>query len=191
MRVVGHIGEYTPCKVSLGNIEDYTLTVNPVPFIMNVDKTTATNCEELTFSTPTTSLFVFWDFGKDASPATAIGKGPNKVTYLTLGDKTANLSVNNSIKTKSIKIVDCSITGIAGSNKMRFQIYPNPTTNSVHITGESIDKITLLNLKGEILKTYTISGNELEIDLSSQPSGMYFIKILSGDKQEIKQVVKN
>jgi C1A family cysteine protease len=35
-----------------------------------------------------------WDFGEDASPATAIGKGPHQVSYSTTGRKTIGLSVS-------------------------------------------------------------------------------------------------
>ena len=40
-----------------------------------------------------------WDFGSDATPATATGKGPHNVTYSTGGKKTIELSVDGSSTT--------------------------------------------------------------------------------------------
>ncbi len=38
-----------------------------------------------------------WDFGADATPATATGQGPHDVTYSALGNKTVSLTVNGDV----------------------------------------------------------------------------------------------
>jgi len=65
-----------------------------------------------------------WDFGKDASPATAIGKGPHEVTYSSTGRKNIALSVS----------------GPRGSDtKLRYN-YINVVSNINVIIPESRDK---------------------------------------------------
>ncbi|WP_340112666.1 cyclophilin-like fold protein [Maribellus mangrovi] len=78
-------------------------------------------------------------------------------------------------------------TDIKRLNKNDFQVYPNPTENSVKVSGE-FEKITLLDSNGrEMLETM-----EADIDLSTLKSGIYFLKIeLGNDEPVVKKVVKN
>lgn len=62
--------------------------------------TSSTNitCTEeiVTFTSLATGVTSWnWDFGADASPATAIGEGPHNVSYATQGNKTVSLSLDN------------------------------------------------------------------------------------------------
>jgi PKD repeat protein len=43
-----------------------------------------------------------WNFGADATPATASTQGPHVVTYSTTGNKTVNLTVTNSLGSSSL-----------------------------------------------------------------------------------------
>lgn len=78
----------------------------------NADITTACINESVTFtSTSTGTIDTYnWDFGADASPATAVGAGPHTVTYSNSGNKTVSLSAtgpggsDSEIKTNYISI---------------------------------------------------------------------------------------
>lgn len=84
----------------------------------NVDFTvsskTATNCEDVIFTSlanPVGTTYN-WDFGQDATPASAIGIGPHTVTYSSTGSKTTSLRVDGIIQTKTnhLTITDGKIT---------------------------------------------------------------------------------
>ncbi len=92
--------------------------------------------------------------------------------------------------TKSVTVTVAPITTVVDLNEIDFTIYPNPTADVFHVTGNNIDKVTVINTLGKNLNTYSVNGTELQIDLSSQPSGVYFIKILSGDKGVVKKIIK-
>ncbi len=64
----------------------------------------------------------------------------------------------------------------------KVDIYPNPTTGLVSIKAERIKSIEVINLQGKQIYT----GKENQIDLSTQPKGIYIIKVIT-DKQTITQ----
>jgi hypothetical protein len=58
------------------------------------------------------------------------------------------------------------------------------------VLGKGIKQVSVLNLLGQMVNTYSVNGDELEINLENQPSGVYFIQIMSGEKQTVKQIIK-
>ena len=54
-------------------------------------------------------------------------------------------------------------------------LYPNPTSGTVHIEGESIAEIKVYNTLGQLMKTVQ---NTNEIDLKGLPKGLYVVKIV-------------
>ncbi|NCA77454.1 MAG: T9SS type A sorting domain-containing protein [Alphaproteobacteria bacterium] len=77
-----------------------------------------------------------------------------------------------------------------------FKIYPNPTTGNfiLEMNGEStMDKITLdvYGIWGERIITETLIGERKhEFSLSDRPSGIYFIRVIYGNKAEIAKIIK-
>ncbi len=54
-------------------------------------------------------------------------------------------------------------------------IFPNPTNGILYISIDDIDQIYVLDVTGKII----LESNEKEIDLSSFPTGMYYVKVIS------------
>jgi len=77
-----------------------------------------------------------------------------------------------------------------------FKIYPNPTTGNfiLEVTGESIvDKITVdvYGIWGEKVLSKVLKGDRKhEFSLSDKPSGVYFIRIITGDNAETVKIIK-
>jgi hypothetical protein len=75
-------------------------------------------------------------------------------------------------------------------------IYPNPTSGDITITlsGNNDEKITLIeiyDLRGQLVHELSIHnghGNRYSIDLSRQPAGMYFVRIVAQDKMVSKKI---
>lgn len=77
--------------------------------------------------------------------------------------------------------------------KNHFQIYPNPVSNRFTIKGDSDShKIELINSAGKILRSTTANGNSYSVDISTFPSGIYFVRIKnSSDKLiEVQRIIK-
>lgn len=78
-----------------------------------------------------------------------------------------------------------------------FKIYPNPTngefTLELHreIPAEDVS-VDLYGILGEKMMTTSLNGkNRHEFSLSGKPAGVYFIRIITGNKAEIAKILKN
>lgn len=61
-------------------------------------------------------------------------------------------------------------------------IYPNPATDFVFIQNAEVEStITITNSLGEMVKTETILGNNIRIDVSDLAEGIYFCTVISGE----------
>ena len=70
-------------------------------------------------------------------------------------------------------------------------VVPNPTSGRVKISGYAEPMIlSVIDAHGETLKTVNIAASESELDLSGYPDGIYFIKIISGKKEETIKILK-
>ena len=122
-------------------------------------------------------------FDSDPWPTEPDGNGP----YLVLKD----LNFDNSIA-ESWTIGDdlTHIQAFAGGQPVI--VYPNPTSNKIHIVlPENATYCLVLDLTGNILLETLPSSPDFELDLSSLPSGMYLVKVQYIDgRTAFKKVVK-
>lgn len=85
------------------------------------------------------------------------------------------------------------ITGIDETNNTNINVYPNPAGDKITIsTGFSLSNslFQIYSVSGTIMETGTIN-NQNEIDISSLPTGIYFVNINTNKKQIVKKFVKN
>lgn len=69
-------------------------------------------------------------------------------------------------------------------------MYPNPTKGMLYINtvGTPISKIEILEVSGRLIRE-EINSTE-GVDLSNLNSGLYYVKIFSGDSFTIKRLIK-
>ncbi len=81
----------------------------------------------------------------------------------------------------SMSIMDKNNTIVASNDIKDITIYPNPTSNIIHITTDTEvsnpKDISIYDQQGRFLKSYHLSGNHFQIDLSEFPNGIYFFTI--------------
>jgi len=79
---------------------------------------------------------------------------------------------------------------------MSDNVYPNPTSGSftVELSGISSDQqvsIEICGMQGENVLKRTVTGEmQQEFSLENRPSGIYFIRIISGDMIETTKLIK-
>lgn len=83
-------------------------------------------------------------------------------------------------------IEDCN--AVPELDEKMANVYPNPTSGTLHIEAENIKAISVYNLLGEKLFETSVSGNSFEYDLSPQKAGVYFVRIQT-DKRIVTQRV--
>ena len=95
--------------------------------------------------------------------------------------------------TSIIQVTTCSPVGIDEQSATSVNIHPNPTTGKliISIAGQTASSVTLRNSLGQVLLSGNISStNQIELDLSSYPAGIYFLQLEVNGQVITKQVLK-
>ncbi|MDG5492482.1 aryl-sulfate sulfotransferase [Psychroserpens sp. SPM9] len=85
-------------------------------------------------------------------------------------------------------LTPCENLSVDDLDLVNFKIYPNPTSNLVHVSAtNTIDKIELYSMLGQKIHEATHTSS---IDISSFNSGVYFIQIYAGKHNISKKIIK-
>ena len=72
------------------------------------------------------------------------------------------------------------------------QVYPNPASDELNIVNVKVGtRIELISSDGRAMKSIVANGEEVRIDVSSFPYGMYIIRTSLEDELRIAKVVIN
>ncbi|MFY8107846.1 MAG: T9SS type A sorting domain-containing protein [Bacteroidia bacterium] len=100
---------------------------------------------------------------------------------------------DDTLKTGFINVIATGLYDFTGISNL--QIYPNPTTDFLNISGEfgKLTTIQLVDLQGKLLMESSIETpeNQFNVDLNGVQKGIYFIHIQSNGKRDIKKVILN
>ncbi len=75
-----------------------------------------------------------------------------------------------------------------------FTFYPNPANDKITIeTSPSpvISQLSIMNLDGQEVLTRQINQTKTQIDISSLPSGVYFVRVTNDKTVEVGKFIKN
>ena len=94
-----------------------------------------------------------------------------------------------------IQFAELGTTGINNNEIVDFNVYPNPTKNyvNVHFSAlpEKETKIELTDISGRLITSKNVESSLEVFDIQSQPAGVYFIKILSGESLKVNKLIIN
>lgn len=96
---------------------------------------------------------------------------------------------NNGTDTTNTNGTDTtnSTSGVNEYEKIQFSIYPNPTTESINISGIDEVQIQIVNETGHIV----LKTNDTNINVSNLSTGVYFCRIQTPKGLGIKTFIKN
>ncbi len=80
-------------------------------------------------------------------------------------------------------------TGIDDARTDSWTVYPNPATDAVTITGVEQAEVNVTDMTGRTVATGSISADSRTIDVSTLPSGAYFLRITSGDSSAVRKLI--
>ena len=63
----------------------------------------------------------------------------------------------------------------------RLKIYPNPTSDKVTVCHENMKFISVISVTGQQIVAMEVNDDQVEVDLTGVPSGMYLLMICSND----------
>jgi len=108
--------------------------------------------------------------------------------YLKMNDSQALIVDTYS---SSVSVTDCPTYVGELSLAETVNVFPNPASAQLHLRSDrDMVQYSLVNMLGEILQSgMLVSGNNT-LDVSSLKSGIYFIRLQSGDKQSTIKFMK-
>ena len=110
-------------------------------------------------------------------------------SYDAAGNRTSRKVITLNPQKKG-EVVEDQVVGI------NFTLNPNPTAGKMLIlTDEAFSELEdrevfVYDLRGQIIYSEKITQNEIEIDLSNQPTGSYIVKLTARDFVHDWKVVK-
>ena len=70
-------------------------------------------------------------------------------------------------------------------------LHPNPTTGKVTITGKDLKQAEVFNTLGQHVATAKGQGEQMTVDISALPAGVYFVNVTDKDGRKcVRKVVK-
>jgi hypothetical protein len=103
---------------------------------------------------------------------------PVGATYdMSMPVSNGNYTLNGLSKITSLKESSTGIESAADASDL-IRVFPNPASGLVNISSSvNIRQITLINLTGQTILDYPVSGTNVQVNISGFISGLYFIKI--------------
>jgi hypothetical protein len=122
--------------------------------------------------------------------------GDNVIVSLTGGVKindanvtTANLTSDNGVVHVLDKVLLSTFLGIDEASSVSINVYPNPFTEAVTVSGLENAVYTIVDNSGKVVLNGNINGTEV-ISTSSLSSGMYTLSVSNNNAIEKRQIVK-
>lgn len=131
-----------------------------------------------------------WEFGDGGSSKYT---NPSH-TYNSNGDYNITLiaTSDNGCNDTIVKKLTIGTTATADLQDGSIEVYPNPTADIIRFDSNfdiSNSKIAVVDQTGKVVELY-IDYAQNKIDFSNVTSGIYFVKVVVGEKQLVKKVIK-
>ncbi len=133
--------------------------------------------------------------GSVAAPSTG-GWGSfntvNETVELKAGPQVLIINPGVNINYYTLTLLTATRLTEIGSNSM-FTLYPNPTNGVVNIKMsdyKNVDMVQIIDLVGVVVKTTNIKNEMSSIDLSDLVTGLYFVRVTSGNITKIQKFTK-
>jgi hypothetical protein len=101
---------------------------------------------------------------------------------------------NSGVTTLAGSYTPCLSTSVLDHEQEQLQVYPNPSTGTFNVSGLNYYgeiRMRVVNLMGQVIidrKSEYQKGDILPFDISSQPSGLYYVEIQYGPKTVIGKI---
>lgn len=163
----------------------WTLTAPGAPtFTTSVNPATQPLCNNGTatasVSNPGTYTYSWTPTGQTTQTATGLSAGTYTVCVTNTG---------NGCSSCQAITVNC-LTGIEENNfDGNVSFYPNPANENVNVFVNAKAEMKLFNVVGEKVGTYNLTVGKNEINISSLPSGIYFLTVETGNGSVTKRLM--
>jgi hypothetical protein len=92
------------------------------------------------------------------------------------------------------KIIFPFVQGIEEASKLSFGLSPNPVKNnlSIQLPGHALVRMRVYNTMGVLVKGVQMSqqNDRLSMDISSLPTGIFYVSIVQDGKRRVQKFLK-
>src|SRR5690554_2647564 len=118
----------------------------------------------------------------------------NLIPYTTLFRSTHTFWVTQTIGdcTSEATQVEVEVTlSTNGFDLASFRAYPNPVKDFFTVSyNKEITNVTVINMLGQTLMTKSVNATDTQIDMTSLPTGNYFVKVTTEGAVKTVKVIK-
>lgn len=112
-----------------------------------------------------------------------VGENPMMITVTAEDGKTARTYTVTVIRDDAVSIKDLFVPAL--------NIYPNPFTREVRLTGAEGYKLQVITVTGAVVHTQNITNPDETLRLEYLPTGVYFFRIGKGIQVKTVKIIKN
>jgi uncharacterized delta-60 repeat protein len=136
-------------------------------------------------------------FGNNGVVITEVGEGYDAIADMELQADgklvvggSAAVGANNDIALARYHTgLNTSVVEVAAETPVL--VYPNPATETIMVKSESrMSSVELLDALGRSVLLHSVNANQLQLDLSKIPDGIYLLRASDGERVFTKKVVK-
>lgn len=151
-----------------------------------------TNENEVSFTNNSTNAdSVEWNFGDNTLFPTTSNEENPVFTYNTEGIYTVSLSVFNACgSSETTQDIEIYITEIGSNNEALFEIFPNPVSEMLNISGNNISKISIYSIDGKCIYSSKNSDDIIKISTQNMDSGLYLLKVQTSKGIQTRNFIK-
>lgn len=141
--------------------------------------------ESISFTDTSEGTPLSWEWEIDGSAdQTYTIQNPSNVVYPNTGEFDVSLIVRNGARTDTALVNN--LIRVSENPFSNPSAFPNPISNSspllLNLNKDEINKVEVVDSKGEKVLDFTPIENRIEIDHTSFNSGIYYIRFFSNDK---------
>lgn len=158
-----------------------------------------TDSLELIYQAPFPNDGYTWNFGSNATPATATGQGPHTVMYATNGEVEVSLIAERcslSDTTTQMIRVGRTATSVLPGIVQRAAIFPNPSQGQVMVELEMGASrpvsVEVVDLRGRVLMRKDaglMQNGTISLDLTDQVAGLYLVNVTVGEDHFVRRLM--
>lgn len=182
-------------KCGLDSLKQLSLSVFDVPVLESVEGPDLV--VELSFQNyyvnEVENAVYYWDVVNGILKDTTFMSNVTVQWQVPGNGKLTAYAVKNEICSSDTLTMDVYVSGVGveENEKLDTAVYPNPSSSGIFtILSTDIDNFELYNNLGEKINSQTkITTDELKINISDKPKGIYFLRIYSGSKITISKLI--
>ncbi len=161
------------------------VTVNSLPTISAVTNNTLLCVgQTATLSVSGSATTYTWSTTENT---TSVAVSPTVQTTYTVSGTDANGCENTTTVTQDVS----TCTGIATlTNEASINVYPNPNKGVFVVELTSASKVNVMNALGQVVISETFEAGKHTVNINNLSKGVYFVKVMTNNKQQIIKVIK-